>query len=230
MKKHNNVALAWCSARCAACACASARTCFACCAARRAKKCFTARLVRILYYVEPTAFCCWWPGLRPQRSLNQGIRPVKTKPSVPGSARLFADSHPFGAASREFTSPILTALPRKSRPFLRLRMPWRCATPVVNRGLELAKNIGRETNNVAEYFALLAALDYATSHNIPAAQPAAIPNCWCADAGALQRKARDLKPLYERAAKTRARQLQYFAIEHAPRTESRCRRTGERRA
>ncbi|MGA2900232.1 MAG: reverse transcriptase-like protein, partial [Candidatus Acidiferrales bacterium] len=34
--------------------------------------------------------------------------------------------------------------------------------------LELAKHIGRETNNVAEYYALLAALDYAATHDIPA--------------------------------------------------------------
>src|SRR5277367_3694439 len=80
--------------------------------------------------------------------------------------------------------------------------------------LELAKNIGRETNNVAEYFALLAALDYATSHNIAALRVRSDSELLVRQMqGRYKVKSPDLKPLHERAAKL-SRQLQYFAIEH----------------
>ena len=83
--------------------------------------------------------------------------------------------------------------------------------------LELAKNIGRETNNVAEYFALLAALDYATSHNIAALRIRSDSELLVRQMqGRYKVKSADLKPLHERAAKL-ARQLQYFAIEHVRR-------------
>jgi ribonuclease HI len=83
--------------------------------------------------------------------------------------------------------------------------------------LELAKNIGRETNNVAEYFALLAALDYATSHNIAALRVRSDSELLVRQMqGRYKVKSLDLKPLHERAAKL-SRQLQYFAIEHVRR-------------
>ena len=83
--------------------------------------------------------------------------------------------------------------------------------------LELAKNIGRETNNVAEYFALLAALDYAAIHNITALRIRSDSELLVRQMqGVYKVKSPDLKPLQERAAKL-ARQLQYFAIEHVRR-------------
>jgi ribonuclease HI len=83
--------------------------------------------------------------------------------------------------------------------------------------LELAKNIGRETNNVAEYFALLAALDYATSHNIAALRVRSDSELLVRQMqGRYKVKSADLKPLHERATKL-SRQLQYFAIEHVRR-------------
>jgi ribonuclease HI len=83
--------------------------------------------------------------------------------------------------------------------------------------LELAKNIGRETNNVAEYFALLAALDYATGHNIAALRVRSDSELLVRQMqGRYKVKSADLKPLHERAAKL-SRQLQYFAIEHVRR-------------
>jgi ribonuclease HI len=86
---------------------------------------------------------------------------------------------------------------------------------------ELAKKIGRETNNVAEYYALLAALDYAASHSIKALRISS-------DSELLVRqmkrqykvKSADLKPLYERASRL-AKQLEYFVIEHVPREMNR---------
>jgi probable phosphoglycerate mutase len=83
--------------------------------------------------------------------------------------------------------------------------------------LELAKNIGRETNNVAEYFALLAALDYAASHNIAALRVRSDSELLVRQMqGRYKVKSADLKPLHERASKL-SRQLQYFAIEHVRR-------------
>lgn len=83
--------------------------------------------------------------------------------------------------------------------------------------LELAKNIGRETNNVAEYFALLAALDYAIMHGIASLRIRSDSELLVRQMqGVYKVKSPDLKPLQERAAKL-ARQLQYFAIEHVGR-------------
>ncbi len=139
---------------------------------------------------------------------------MKTKPSVPGSARLFADSHspapPAGVhvanidgASRGNPGPASYAVVLRD--------------PQGKIVLELAKNIGRETNNVAEYFALLAPLDYATSHNISALRIRSDSELLVRQMqGRYKVKSADLKPLHERAAKL-ARQLQYFAIEHARR-------------
>jgi probable phosphoglycerate mutase len=83
--------------------------------------------------------------------------------------------------------------------------------------LELAKNIGRETNNVAEYFALLAALDYAMIHGISSLRIRSDSELLVRQMqGVYKVKSPDLKPLQERATKL-SRQLQYFAIEHVRR-------------
>ena len=86
-----------------------------------------------------------------------------SKLAPPGSARLFTDAHaatpPAGVhianidgASRGNPGPASYAVVLRD-----------ASGKIV---LELAKNIGRETNNVAEYYALLAALDYAATHDI----------------------------------------------------------------
>lgn len=138
-------------------------------------------------------------------------RPTKTTP--PGSARLFADSQesvPAGVhvanidgASRGNPGPASYAVVLRD--------------PEGKIILELAKNIGRETNNVAEYFALLAALDYATLHGIGALRIRSDSELLVRQMqGVYKVKSPDLKPLQERAAKL-ARQLEYFAIEHVRR-------------
>ncbi|MGA9972820.1 MAG: reverse transcriptase-like protein [Candidatus Acidiferrales bacterium] len=139
---------------------------------------------------------------------------MKTKSSVPGSARLFADSHPSAPPAGVHIANIDGA----SR-----GNPGPASYAVVLRDpqgkivLELAKNIGRETNNVAEYFALLAAFDYATTHNINALRIRSDSELLVRQMqGRYKVKSADLKPLHERATKL-ARQLQYFAIEHVRR-------------
>jgi probable phosphoglycerate mutase len=136
-----------------------------------------------------------------------------SKSNVPGSARLFADAHSsappavyianIDGASRGNPGPASYAVV--------LRDP---SGKIV---LELAKNIGRETNNVAEYYALLAALDYATSHDIHALRVRSDSELLVRQMqGRYKVKSPDLKPLHERAAKL-TRQIQYFVLEHVRR-------------
>jgi len=87
--------------------------------------------------------------------------------------------------------------------------------------LELAKRMGRETNNVAEYYALVAALDYAMSQGIEALRIRSDSELLVRQIeGRYKVRSADLKPLYERALKL-TRQLGYFAIEHVPREGNR---------
>ena len=141
------------------------------------------------------------------------MSPIRKAPP-PGSARLFADSHPSAPPAGVYVANIDGA----SR-----GNPGPASYAVVLRdpegkiALELAKNIGRETNNVAEYFALLAALDYAATHNIAALRVRSDSELLVRQMqGRYKVKSADLKPLHERASKL-SRQLQYFAIEHVRR-------------
>jgi ribonuclease HI len=79
---------------------------------------------------------------------------------------------------------------------------------------QLGKKLGRQTNNVAEYYALLAALDYAVGHGIKALRIRSDSELLVRQIkGQYKVKSPDLKPLHERALKL-ARQLEYFVIEH----------------
>lgn len=83
--------------------------------------------------------------------------------------------------------------------------------------LELAKRLGRETNNVAEYYALLTALDYAATHGISALRIRSDSELLVRQMqGRYKVKSPDLKPLFERASKL-ARQIPYFSLEHVRR-------------
>jgi len=83
--------------------------------------------------------------------------------------------------------------------------------------LELGKRLGRDTNNVAEYYALLAALDYAIGSEIKALRIRSDSELLVRQIqGRYKVKSPDLKPLHERAVKM-TRQLNYFTIEHVRR-------------
>lgn len=85
---------------------------------------------------------------------------------------------------------------------------------------EIAKRIGRETNNVAEYYALLAALDYAAANAIRALRVRSDSELLVRQMqGRYRVKSPELQPLYERAQKV-ARGLNYFVIEHVPREQN----------
>ena len=137
----------------------------------------------------------------------------KTLP--PSSARLFSESH---AAPPPPAGVHIANIDGASR-----GNPGPASYAVVIRDpagkiiLELAKNIGRETNNVAEYYALLAALDYATGNGISSLRIRSDSELLVRQMqGRYKVKSADLKPLHERASKM-ARQLGYFAIEHVRR-------------
>ncbi|HXO87106.1 MAG TPA: reverse transcriptase-like protein [Candidatus Acidoferrales bacterium] len=87
--------------------------------------------------------------------------------------------------------------------------------------LELAKKFGRDTNNVAEYYGLLAALDFATTHGITALRIRSDSELLVRQMqGRYKVKSEDLKPLHERAS-ILSRQLKYFVIEHVRREQNR---------
>ena len=86
---------------------------------------------------------------------------------------------------------------------------------------ELKKYIGRATNNVAEYYALIAALDYAEAHGIPALRVRSDSELLVKQMkGSYKVKSADLRPLFERAKKM-AQGIAHFAIEYVPREQNR---------
>lgn len=83
--------------------------------------------------------------------------------------------------------------------------------------LRLKKYLGITTNNVAEYYALLTALDYALSHGITRLRVRSDSELLVRQMqGHYKVKSRSLKPLYEQARKLAA-QLAWFSVEHVPR-------------
>jgi probable phosphoglycerate mutase len=133
----------------------------------------------------------------------------------PGSARLFSDSHTTPGPPANVHVANIDGASRGN--------PGPASYAVVIRDAggrivhELAKHIGRGTNNVAEYYALLAALDYAVAHGIAALRIRSDSELLVRQMqGRYKVKSADLRPLQERAAKL-ARQLAYFQIEHVRR-------------
>jgi ribonuclease HI len=85
----------------------------------------------------------------------------------------------------------------------------------------LKKYIGQNTNNVAEYFGLIAALDYAQTHGIPALRVESDSELLVKQMrGQYKVKSEELKPLFERAKKM-SQTLEVFRIEHVYREQNR---------
>lgn len=86
---------------------------------------------------------------------------------------------------------------------------------------ELKKYIGRATNNVAEYYALIAALDYAVSCGLSAFRVRSDSELLVKQMkGSYKVRSADLRPLFERARKL-AQAVAHFTIEHVPREQNR---------
>jgi ribonuclease HI len=85
----------------------------------------------------------------------------------------------------------------------------------------LKKYIGRTTNNVAEYYGLIAALDYAQSNSIKALRVESDSELLVKQMqGQYKVKSADLKPLYERAKKM-SQAIPAFRIDHVYRQQNR---------
>ncbi|HKS82925.1 MAG TPA: reverse transcriptase-like protein [Candidatus Acidoferrales bacterium] len=138
--------------------------------------------------------------------------PSKTPP--PSSARLFSDSRDPTPPAGVHTANIDGASrgnPGPASYAVILRDP---SGKII---LAFAKKLGRDTNNVAEYYALLAALDYASSHGISSLRIRSDSELLVRQMqGRYKVKSPDLKPLHERASKL-VRQLSYCVFEHVPR-------------
>jgi ribonuclease HI len=79
---------------------------------------------------------------------------------------------------------------------------------------KLKKYIGRMTNNVAEYYGLIAALDYAQQHGIRALRVESDSELLVRQMqGRYKVKSPELRPLFERARKM-AQAFEFFRIEH----------------
>src|ERR1700691_1849814 len=85
---------------------------------------------------------------------------------------------------------------------------------------KLKKYIGRTTNNVAEYYGLIAALDYAQSHVIRALQIESDSELLVKQMrGQYKVKSEELRPLFERAKKMSVT-FEHFAISHVYREQN----------
>src|SRR5271156_6189759 len=86
---------------------------------------------------------------------------------------------------------------------------------------KLKKYIGRMTNNVAEYYGLIAALDYAESHGIRALRVESDSELMVKQMqGQYKVKSEDLRPLFERAKKM-SQGFESFRIDHVYREQNR---------
>ena len=84
----------------------------------------------------------------------------------------------------------------------------------------IGKYLGRATNNVAEYYALIGALDYAQSQNISRLAVRSDSELLVRQMqGRYKVKSPDLRPLHERAQKM-ARALAHFEIAHVRREQN----------
>lgn len=140
----------------------------------------------------------------------------KYKTPTPSSARLFDETHAAPPAGVHVAN--IDGASRGN--------PGPAAYAVILRGPDgakiagIAKRIGRKTNNVAEYYALLAALDYAAANSIRALRVRSDSELLVRQMqGRYRVKNEELKPLYERAQKL-TRGLEYFVIEHIPREQN----------
>ena len=142
-----------------------------------------------------------------------------TERTPKASGRLFAESEsPVARIDGAYTANIDGAARGNPGPAsygLVLRRPD--GTPLESLG----KYIGRHTNNVAEYYALIAALDYAAANGIKRLRVQSDSQLIVNQMKGLYKvKHPDLRPLHERAKKMAAG-LEAFAIQYVPREQNR---------
>ena len=141
------------------------------------------------------------------------------RPPTPRGARLFADAAPQAASSA-------VAAHRANIDGGSRGNPGPASYGVVIRDprgevvAKLKKYIGRSTNNVAEYYGLIAALDYAQSHRIRALRVESDSELLVKQMrGQYKVKSAELRPLFERARKM-AQSFDSFRIDHVYREKN----------
>jgi ribonuclease HI len=139
------------------------------------------------------------------------------RPSVPKGAGLFGEAEP----ERKTIASYQANVDGGSR-----GNPGPAAYGVVVRDprgeivARLKKYIGKNTNNVAEYFGLIAALDYAQNHGIRALRIESDSELMVKQMrGQYKVKSEELKPLFERAKKM-SQTLELFRINHVYREQN----------
>jgi ribonuclease HI len=139
------------------------------------------------------------------------------RPSVPKGAGLFGEAEPERKAIAAYQANVDGG----SR-----GNPGPAAYGVVVRDprgeivARLKKYIGKNTNNVAEYFGLIAALDYAQNHGIRALRVESDSELMVKQMrGQYKVKSEELKPLFERAKKM-SQTFEAFRINHVYREQN----------
>ncbi|MCU1242640.1 MAG: ribonuclease [Candidatus Acidoferrum typicum] len=148
-------------------------------------------------------------------------RPPINRPSLNRGGGLFADSAPEPNAARGSTAAYRANIDGGSR-----GNPGPASYGVVIRDprgqvvAKLKKYIGRSTNNVAEYYGLIAALDYAQQHSIRALRVESDSELLVRQMlGQYKVKSPELRPLFERAKKM-AQSFDSFKISHVYREQN----------
>src|SRR5712692_11348911 len=141
------------------------------------------------------------------------------RPPTPRGARLFADAAPNASSSA--VAAYRANIDGGSR-----GNPGPASYGVVIRDprgevvAKLKKYIGRMTNDIAEYYALIAALDYAQSHGIRALRGESDSELLVRQMrGQYKVKSAELRPLFERARKM-AQSFDSFRIDHVYREKN----------
>jgi ribonuclease HI len=139
------------------------------------------------------------------------------RPSMPKGAGLFGEAEPERKAIASYQANVDGG----SR-----GNPGPAAYGVVVRDprgeivARLKKYIGKNTNNVAEYFGLIAALDYAQNHGIRALRVESDSELMVKQMrGQYKVKSEELKPLFERAKKM-SQTFESFRISHIYREQN----------
>jgi ribonuclease HI len=142
-------------------------------------------------------------------------------PPANRGARLFADVAPETNAPTAATAAYRANIDGGSR-----GNPGPASYGVVIRDprgqvvAKLKKYIGRSTNNVAEYYGLITALDYAQQHGIRALRVESDSELMVRQMrGQYKVKSPELRPLFERASKM-AQTFDSFKIEHVYRDQN----------
>jgi ribonuclease HI len=140
------------------------------------------------------------------------------KTSPPGSARLFNEPHAAEAPAAVYTAHVDGASRGNPGPASYAAIIY---GPDGSQVFQIGKYLGRDTNNVAEYYALISALDYAANHGITRLRVNSDSELLVRQMqGRYKVKSPDLRPLFERASKL-ARTLEYFSVQHVPREMNR---------